>query len=335
MLTKIDDFAGYICRLGEKLFGEDFEYEKCSYSMQEAYFVKQLFQREEEPAFYKFCVKNVQGKETRIEKVEFELMEGAAGVEFVCQGGSFLQNGDIDKLKDNPKCSFGQRNNCEGIRWVGGEEALSWNQIHFFRTRDKECAEIFLDALSRFKKCGEISFKSAEIERFEARIEGKIRSLFKYECHNSKYYPCFDEKNSFYYTCRAFCFHNINLVLQLRIYPHKQELVCEKPLEFWREWLQLFEDRKISIMYQTKMEQLEWQFIQELAKKDCTCMLLSGNAEPDKGISVGEFKTEDVVVAELFLKELKAYVEKVENYRKIFMKKDEEKCRNKQQKWYV
>lgn len=335
MLTNIDEFATYICEMGRMLFGEDFVYEKCNYSMRDAYFVKQLFQRDEDPSFYKFYVHNVQGEEMGMDKVAFELMEGVEGVEFVCQDGSFLQKSDIDKLKESKKCSFGQRSNCKGVRWIGGEGELSWYQIHFFRTRDKTCVDIFLDSLSRFKKCGEVSFEVAEIQRFEARMEEKIRSLFEHDGYGRKYYPCFDEKDSFYYTCRAFCFYNINLVLQLRLYPHKQELVCENPLGFWKKWLHIFFDGKIAMEYQEDMEQLERRFIKELVEKDCTCILLAGNEEPDRGISIGEFKTENVATAEYFLEQLKIYLDKAENDRAVFRERDLNRDENAQQKWYV
>ena len=335
MLTKIDEFAIYICKLGRTLFGEEFIYEKCNYSMQDAYFVKQLFQREEEPAFYKFCVLNVQCEEMEIGKVEFELMEGVNGVEFVCQEGSFLQINDIEKLQETQKCSFGQRNNCRGIRWIGEEDELNWYMVHFFRTRDRECVELFLNALLRFKKAGKISFKPAEIESFEARIAEKIFQLFSYEGYTCNYYPCFDEKNGLYYTCIAFRFGNIKLVLQLRIYSNKQELVCEKPLELWREWMLLFCNRKICKLYQLEMEALERQFIQLFVEKDSASILLCGNLEPDSGISIGEFKTDDVEVAEFFLERLKVFMEKVETNRKLFMGKDGKEHGNRQQKWYV
>jgi len=334
MLTKIDEFAAQICELGRTLFREDFGYEKCNYSMHDAYFVKQLFQGVEEPVFYKFCVSNVQGREVGIEKVEFELMEGINGVEFVCQDGSILQSSDIDKLKDSQKCSFGQRSNCKGIKW-GGDGESDWQLVHFFRTGDLECTKEFLEALYRFKNCKDIIFRAQEIENMEARLYQKIKHLFKEETYIEWYFPSFDTEDEFGYRCIAFYFNNMDITLQLRIYSHKCELVCEKPIAFWRNSIREFSNRINSEKYQDEMIQLERQFIKELVRKDANSIVLCGNAEPDKGITIGEFKTEDVETAEYFLERLLFYTQDIMKERLWMIKNDQRERKNNQEKWLV
>jgi len=285
-------------RRGKELFGEDFEFESHDFTNEEACWMRMVLGEESnhELDLMKVTIKNTYRSEGKTFDTTMYLMETVNGPQLVCNMLGFLREEDMEELREYPDCQFGERNNRQGIRVVYKTFAGIWHRIHYFRTSNCKCAEIFLESLARFK-CSyacKADSEECEIEQTEFLAEVLHQLSEQLNCGRedslrAEFYPSFDTKDALYYE-KILIYLDYEYFIQINKHPEYQEVVCEEPACFWASEEHYIKTLSIRKRYLEKAKELEANFIQEMIKVEPQSIILMPASDRVPFIHVGEVR---------------------------------------------
>lgn len=327
MYTNGVELKHFIIRKGKELFGEDIVYEP-----QECTWEEDCWMREalgvgvnHDLNLMRITIKNVCRDQTWGDPgiaTTMYLMETVDGPELVCNMLGFLQEEDIEKLREYPDCQFGERNNRLGLRAVYKTFAGVWHRVHYFRTKNKECAGIFLDAIARYtysnvyKRAGNsdgcVAEEHVEFIAFAwQQIYNNFNKNSKFEL-KTEFYPSFDSKDSLYYD-NFLVWLDEEYFVQIHRHPDYQEVVCEEPVNFWMNREYLVKSSTIRKNYMEKLKELEASFIKAMIQVDPQSVRVAPSNEIIPFIHVGEVRVTTNEASKVLFEKLKENKDVIEN----------------------
>jgi len=327
MYTNYGSLKHFIIQKGKKLFGDDFKYESQDYTWEESCWMREVLGEESkhEIDLMRITIKNVWKTHSEddmdVETIMY-LMETVEGPELVCNMLGFLQEEDMEKLREYPDCRFGERNNRLGLRAQYKTFAGTWHRIHYFRTKSCECAGVFLDAIARYK-CSNVyngakktdGSEIMEHTEFIAAVWQQIYSNFnegsKYPL-KTEFYPSFDTTDNLYYD-NILIWLDEEYWVQIHRHPEYQEVVCEEPVNLWMNRAYLAKSSAIRKKHIDKLKELETDFIKSMIQADSQSVILAPPSALIPFIHVGEVRVTSSEASKVLFEKLKENKNVIEN----------------------
>ncbi|MBR2045232.1 MAG: hypothetical protein IJ958_03755 [Agathobacter sp.] len=314
-MDKREDYlSGFVLRKGEKLFGKDFRVEEMRNQISE----KELDKLRDFAPFYKIHIPQIIGGDNKFTEAEMYIMQTVDGKEvFVCNSGGYLRKNTFQKLRKEKKCFMGIRNNRIGYRGDYETKLGTWQRINYFSSQNKACVGLFLEELSAFRDSSkeEIRYPDVEIDDFCACVWKTIQDTFNPSARKElkvEYYPSFNSKDE-----DAACYDTFIIWLskeeespfyvQIRRFPNYQEFICVNPGKYWRIENRNQMSSEMRERYDKKMLEMESSFIKALYRIDRKSVLLMGGDDTFPYVQVGEVRTSNPKVVEIFCKKLREY----------------------------